>query len=317
MSKNILIAAVGSINADLIAYTNQVMQRANYAYGTNFELNLGGKSLNVALTASTLTEDVALIARVGNDIFGLDILDRLMRRGLITEYITIDETAHTGVGHVRVDDQGQYDTIVINGANWKLDESDVDAFLKAGYVPKYAIFNFETDVDLLKKITPKFKALGTKIAVNFSPIVNDMRDLLNLADIAVLNLEEAQQILNTGADDPHVLLHKLKTLGPDIVVITQGAEGAVALNSDGALIQVPAQSANVVNTVGAGDGFLASFVYSIASGIEIQQAMVNATHVGKIICSKKEASLDKKDALILNSESTFVRNVGNSVSAKG
>jgi sugar/nucleoside kinase (ribokinase family) len=136
-----------------------------------------------------------------------------------------------------------------------------------------------------------------------------MRDLLSMADVAVLNLEEAQQILNTGADDPHVLLHKLKTLGPDIVVITQGADGAVALNSDGALIQVPAQSATVKNTVGAGDGFLASFVYSIATGIDIEQSMINATHVGKIICSKQEASLDKEDVFILNSESTFVRSV--------
>ena len=317
MKRHILIAAVGSINADLIAYTNMVSQRANYAYGSHFELNLGGKSLNVALTASTFSEDVALIARVGNDIFGLEILDRLMRRGLITQYITIDEAAHTGVGHVRVDEQGQYDTIVVNGANWNLDESDVDTFLADGYIPKYVVFNFETDVHLLKKIIPKFRDLGSKIVINFSPIVNDMRDLLSMVDVAVLNLEEAQQILNTGADDPHVLLHKLKTLGPDIVVITQGADGAVALNSDGALIQVPAQSATVKNTVGAGDGFLASFVYSIATGIDIEQSMINATHVGKIICSKQEASLDKEDVYILNSESTFVRSVDNSVSAKG
>ena len=317
MKKHILIAAVGSINADLIAYTNVNSQRANYAYGSDFELNLGGKSLNVALTASTFSEDVALIARVGNDIFGLEILDRLMRRGLITQYINIDENAHTGVGHVRVDEQGQYDTIVVNGANWNLDEDDVDKFLADGYIPKYIVFNFETDVHLLKKIIPKFRDLGSKIVINFSPIVNDMRDLLNMADVAVLNLEEAQQILNTGANDPHVLLHKLKTLGPDIIVITQGADGAVALNSDGALIQVPAQSAIVKNTIGAGDGFLASLVYSIAIGIDIEQSMINATHVGKIICSKQEASLDKEDVFILNSESTFVRSVDNSVSAKG
>ena len=317
MKRHILIAAVGSINADLIAYKSMVSQRANYAYGSHFELALGGKSLNVALTASTFSEDVALIARVGNDIFGLEILDRLMRRGLITQYITIDENAHTGVGHVRVDEQGQYDTIVVNGANWNLDESDLDKFLADGYVPKYVVFNFETDLHLLKKVIPKFRDLGSRIVINFSPIVNDMRDLLSLADVAVLNLEEAQQILNTGTDNPRVLLDKLKTLGPDIVVITQGADGAAALNSDGALIQVAAQSATVKNTVGAGDGFLASLVYSIATGIDIEQSMINATHVGKIICSIKEASLDKEDVLILNSEPTFVQSVDNSVSAKG
>ena len=152
MQKDILIVAVGSINADLVAEKSVTAQRANYAYGSNFEMNLGGKSLNVALTALALCNDVALISRIGNDIFGLEILNKAMKDGLITQYITIDEQAHTGIGHVRVDENGQYDTIVINGANWNLIEEDIDAFISDGYRPKFAIFNFETDINLLKKV---------------------------------------------------------------------------------------------------------------------------------------------------------------------
>jgi len=317
MSKDVLIVAVGSINADLVAEKGVTAQRANYAYGSNFEMNLGGKSLNVALTALALSNDVALISRIGNDIFGLEILNKAMKDGLITQYITIDEQAHTGIGHVRVDENGQYDTIVINGANWNLTEEDIDAFISDGYRPKFAIFNFETDINLLKKIIPKFKQINSQIVINFSPIVNNMRDLLNLTDVAVLNLAEAQQILESSESNPEDLLKKLKSFGPKIVVITLGGDGAVAMNSDGLVIKVPAQVAKVKNTVGAGDGFLACLIYSIAQELSLEQALINATYVGKIICSKSEASLSAKDVLVLNSEPSFIRKIKTTLSSKG
>jgi ribokinase len=317
MQKDILIVAVGSINADLVAEKSVTAQRANYAYGSNFEMNLGGKSLNVALTALALCNDVALISRIGNDIFGLEILNKAMKDGLITQYITIDEQAHTGIGHVRVDENGQYDTIVINGANWNLIEEDIDAFISDGYRPKFAIFNFETDINLLKKVIPKFKQINSQIVINFSPIVNNMRDLMNLTDIAVLNLAEAQQILESSESNPEELLKKLKSFGPKIVVITLGADGAVAMNSDGLVIKVPAQVAKVKNTVGAGDGFLACLIYSIAQELSLEQSLINATYVGKIICSKSEASLSAKDVLVLNSEPSFIRKIKTTLSSKG
>jgi len=317
MQKDILIVAVGSINADLVAEKSVTAQRANYAYGSNFEMNLGGKSLNVALTALALCNDVALISRIGNDIFGLEILNKAMKDGLITQYITIDEQAHTGIGHVRVDENGQYDTIVINGANWNLIEEDIDAFISDGYRPKFAIFNFETDINLLKNVIPKFKQINSQIVINFSPIVNNMRDLLNLTDIAVLNLAEAQQILESSESNPEELLKKLKSFGPKIVVITLGGDGAVAMNSDGLVIKVPAQVAKVKNTVGAGDGFLACLIYSIAQELSLEQSLINATYVGKIICSKSEASLSAKDVLVLNSEPSFIRKIKTTLSSKG
>ena len=317
MPKDVLIVAVGSINADLVAEKSVTAQRANYAYGSNFEMNLGGKSLNVALTALALSNDVALISRIGNDIFGLEILNKAMKDGLITQYITIDEQAHTGIGHVRVDENGQYDTIVINGANWNLTEEDIDAFISDGYRPKFAIFNFETDINLLKKIIPKFKQINSQIVINFSPIVNNMRDLLNFTDIAVLYLAEAQQILESSESNPEELLKKLKSFGPKIVVITLGGDGAVAMNSDGLVVKVPAQVAKVKNTVGAGDGFLACLIYSIAQELSLEQSLINATYVGKIICSKSEASLSAKDVLVLNSEPSFIRKIKTTLSSKG
>lgn len=317
MQNDILIVAVGSINADLVAHKSVTAQRANYAYGSTFEMNLGGKSLNVALTALAFTPNVALIARIGNDIFGLEILNEAIKVGLITQYIKIDKFSHTGIGHVRVDENGQYDTIVINGANWNLTEEDVDTFISDGHKPKFAIFNFESDINLLKKIITKFKEINTQIVINFSPIVNNMRDLMNMTDVAVLNLAEAQQILNSSETNSVVLLEKIKSFGPSTVVITLGSDGAAAIDVAGSVVKVPAQVAKVKNTIGAGDGFLACLIYSISQGLNLEQSLINATHVGKIICSKNESSLNAKDTLVLNSESSFVRSAKSPLSSKG
>jgi sugar/nucleoside kinase (ribokinase family) len=101
------------------------------------------------------------------------------------------------------------------------------------------------------------------------------------------------------------------------VVITLGSEGAIAIDADGLVVKVPAQVAKVKNTIGAGDGFLACLIYSISQGLPLEQSLINATHVGKIICSKSEASLNAKDTLVLNSESSFVRSAKSALSSKG
>lgn len=101
------------------------------------------------------------------------------------------------------------------------------------------------------------------------------------------------------------------------MVITLGNQGAVALDSDGSIVKVPAQLAKVKNTVGAGDGFLACLIYSISLGLKIEQAMINATHVGKIICSKSESALSASDVLILDTEPTFTIKLEKTTAPKG
>ena len=219
MSKDVLIVAVGSINADLVAEKSVTAQRANYAYGSNFEMNLGGKSLNVALTALALSNDVALISRIGNDIFGLEILNKAMKDGLITQYITIDEQAHTGIGHVRVDENGQYDTIVINGANWNLTEEDIDAFISDGYRPKFAIFNFETDKS---KLALKYFEYHFKINLKcnaYQKQFTDIKDSLTNCETKTENHLPLVRIMMQGdLDDLKEVIRSFKKDIPIILI---------------------------------------------------------------------------------------------------
>jgi ribokinase len=122
---------VGSLNADLIAYVGEEGSAASYATGSNFEMAAGGKSLNAAMSIASLDPSVTLVGRVGSDDLGNFITGTLRARGITTEGIIRDDRIHTGVGHVRVNPEGEYDTVVVPGANGNFSAADVDATSRA------------------------------------------------------------------------------------------------------------------------------------------------------------------------------------------
>jgi fructokinase len=88
--------------------------------------------------------------------------------------------------------------------------------------------------------------------------------LLNAADIVKLSDEDMAWL---GLTPEEVLAH-----GVHVLCVTEGPHGAVAITRDGS-IRVPAVSANVVDTVGAGDTFNAGFM----AGLHRAGALAKAT----------------------------------------
>jgi fructokinase len=60
------------------------------------------------------------------------------------------------------------------------------------------------------------------------------------------------------------VLDRWRTLGPALVVVTDGARGARAATSDGQQFEVLARTVSVVDTVGAGDAFMAGLINALA-----------------------------------------------------
>ena len=78
------------------------------------------------------------------------------------------------------------------------------------------------------------------------------RQALALADVTLMNAEESA--LLSGCSDPDVAARRMVALGPSVVIITSGKEGAiVAMNGD--VTRVPAVPVDVVFDIGAGDSF--------------------------------------------------------------
>ena len=81
--------------------------------------------------------------------------------------------------------------------------------------------------------------------------------------------------------DPAEAASALAALGPRIVVVKRGADGAVAWE-DGVVHESPAVAATLIDPVGAGDSFAAGLLAELARGAALEQALRTAAAVAAI-----------------------------------
>lgn len=289
------VCVVGSVNADLIAYRGAEVSAAGYVRGDSFEMAAGGKSLNAAMSIAAVDPTVTLVARVGSDDLGNFIIDALHEHGISTEGIIRDERTHTGVGHVRIDSQGEYDTVVIPGANGNFSPADIDGYLEAHEPPAFVVLNLEVPLSTVKRAATRFRELGSTVVLNLSPVCAEARSLLRLADVVVLNLREACHVLDVPLNtDVLLLLTALREAGAKTPVLTLGGGGVAALHGND-FVQAEVEPTAVVNSVGAGDSFLGTMVLAMANGHPFPVCLRAANEAGRIVCGKPESFLTPAD----------------------
>jgi fructokinase len=84
-----------------------------------------------------------------------------------------------------------------------------------------------------------------------------IRDLVQLADVVKASDEDVHWLYpGRGLAEAAA---EWQALGPAVVVVTRGADGALAV-SDGDTVEVPAPATALVDTVGAGDSFMAAML---------------------------------------------------------
>ena len=90
-----------------------------------------------------------------------------------------------------------------------------------------------------------------------------MAAMISQADIVKVSDEDLNWLNPAPLTQAEKISAMLDT-GPSVVIVTQGAEGAIATLADGTSITVPAVKTNVVDTIGAGDTFNAGFLAKLS-----------------------------------------------------
>src|SRR5579872_7223454 len=126
MAKRPRIAVVGSANIDLTTFTEQFPKPGETIFGQKFDLGFGGKSANQAVAARLCGADVAMVARVGDDMFGEATIQNFKSFGIDTSRVLMTPGVSTGVAPIFVDSNGQNRILVVKGANDRLSPDDID-----------------------------------------------------------------------------------------------------------------------------------------------------------------------------------------------
>jgi ribokinase len=258
-----------------------------------FTLEVGGKGLNLALGAARLGAKVNGILPLGNDLFGRMATNALRGHGL-SEAMLLTLTAQTGSGIGFADRNGDNCLAVYPGANGRLSAADVRARAAEIAASGLVVAQFEIPDDPIREAFAIARESGRKTLLTPSPYRDVDPGILADTSIVVLNRVEARRLADrigagaahTGDLSPgHVedIAAALHDNGVEMVVVTLGADGAVAYRTDGPPIHRAAFAVTAVDTLGAGDAFTAGLAVSLLEGRDLVDCLRRASACAAIV----------------------------------
>ncbi|CAF0738290.1 unnamed protein product [Adineta steineri] len=303
------VCIVGSCNVDLISYVDRTPKIGETIEGNKFEKGFGGKGANQCVQAAKLGGKVAMISKLGDDVFGKEYLDNLKKLGINTDHVGITKEAATGVAPIIVDKEGRNSIIVILGANLLLNENDIEKAEDIIRQSKVVVCQLEIRQETVLKTFEIARKHSVLSILNPAPMSEKLnRNLLSAADVICPNQTEAEVLCDFTVetiDDAKKACKKLLELGSRIAIITMGDQGAVISNEDGQYEHVEIEkSSSVCDSTGAGDSFVGTLALLMAreEKLSLKEQVKRACRVASQSVEKKgtQTSYPTKDELRFN-----------------
>lgn len=235
-----------------------VVQRAD----DSVDAHPGGSPANVAITLGRLDRPVRLLTWVGDDEYGARIGTWLADSG-VELMDGSDGAASTSVATASLapDGSATYDFDL----TWDLPATVATTDAAVVHTGSIAAV-LAPGADAVRRVLDAHRATAT---ITYDPNLRpslmgdpaDVREkvgaLVEIADVVKVSDEDLAWLF--PGRDPLEVASRWRALGPGVVVVTLGGEGAVALCANGT-VEVAAPRVEVVDTVGAGDSFMGALI---------------------------------------------------------
>lgn len=281
---NILV--VGSINMDLILQMPHMPVVGETIRATKFQTVAGGKGFNQAVAIKRMGSDVSFYGYLGNDPYGHTLRNQFMEEGIDTALLKNSTDLSTGMAFIFLDEQGHNSIVVEPGSNLSLKPEEFIEVLYSQPQISTLVVQMEIPLDVIEAVLTEGKRQGKKVVLNPSPFQPLKPELLEGLDTLVLNEIEAEQM--TGLNIPELQIKALQEMGIQQIILTLGELGVYYNNDDEILFQ-KAFKTTVVDTTGAGDTFLGTYVSQRNKGGSLKTAVENAAKAGAIAVSRMGA----------------------------
>lgn len=241
-----------------------------------FDRHLGGAPANVAVGLARLGVRAGLMTLVGADVFGDFLIARLEHEGVDTAGVGTHSTARTGITFVAVGPHGERSFLFYRhpSADQLITDSEVDPAV----IARARVFHFGSSTLAREPArAATFKALAAARAAgciiscdpNLRPhLWTDpalagplLRETLVGTDIVKLSDDELEPV--TGTTDVEAGARALRSLGVGLAIITLGERGCYYDGAAAGVGWVRSPPIEVVDTTGAGDGFVAGLLTSL------------------------------------------------------
>jgi fructokinase len=270
----------GELLVDMVSPTDTSLGEA-----TTFLKAPGGAPANVAVGLARLGVQTAFMGMVGNDPFGHWLNDTINREGVDTSHLFQHPTARTTIAFVATRRDGKKDICFYRnpGADAQFSPADVSTVLfDAPRVFHCGSVSLSLDPCRKAQIYAAHIARERGALISFDPnwrpsLWDDFDlareriwDMISRSDIVKIAYEEWEFITQTP--DLAAGAEKIRAQGPKLVVVTRGENGAY-FNCEGACGDVSGFKAKAIDTLGAGDAFVAGLLSSLLEFKTLQEAL--------------------------------------------
>lgn len=289
------IACCGMIVCDLPMYPIPLdMMSLSLAKIEPVAMTTGGDALNVAKTLGILGADVSLVGRVGADLNGDFVVAHTAEQGIATSGIKRDSAFATSTSYHLIDKNGKTHTVSYTPLNDELCAADfpIQSIEGAGIVyfgsaltfPKMDGGGIAELFACAHEITAK-TALDTSLDIPAEQAETTsgadhfemLKPALRVTDIFIPSISEAAYL--TGTKDPHENALAMRPLGIGIFGVKLGGKGCYLTDYENEYYIGAFDEFKPLDTVGAGDSFMGSFLFGVSRGWGIEQSGVFASLV--------------------------------------
>ncbi|WP_136588131.1 MULTISPECIES: sugar kinase [Actinomycetes] len=264
---------------------------------SNANVSIGGADSNVAIGLRRLGVQTTWIGRVGADALGRRIEREIRAEGVLARVI-VDPDRPTGLmlKERRTATHSRVSFYRRGSAGSALSPADVtdEEIVSSGVVLVNGVTASlsATARDTVLSVAKRAQAHGVTVAfdVNHRPSLWGRADaralyveIARLSDLVFAGEDEARLLLGASAESTTDLASKVAELGPRQVVIKRGAAGALA-HADGEITSALAIPIDTVDTVGAGDAFVAGYLAAYLDGAPVMARLAMAVRCGAFAC---------------------------------
>jgi ribokinase len=284
------LTVLGSLNMDISVSVSRLPGPGETILGAGAVIAPGGKGANQAVAAARLGGAVRMVGCVGADEFAGGITAALGAEDIDHAAVRAVPGCATGLALITVDAAGENMITVAPGANGQAGEQEAAAALSAP--ADILVLSAEIPAKVLAAALGNARNLATACLLNLAPVPGEAASLLSAGvDWLVVNESEASVILGrtvAGLRDAAGAAADLAARGARHAVVTAGSQGAVLAGAAGTE-SVPGFRVRSIDSVGAGDAFVAALGVTLAAGLPPAAALRAACAAGATATTRRGA----------------------------
>lgn len=269
------MVVLGTVNHDFVVSVDRHPQPGETLLGASLMTGTGGKGSNQAVAAARAGGHPILVAAVGDDFSGNELMADLEKKGVDITHVVRRAGVPTGVALITVAKDGENTIVVAAGAGSTLEPSST-AELVSSLVKPHSVLLAQLEVPLpaIVASAQAAHARGARFVLNLSPYIEVPESLLEISDPLIVNEAEGEAVSGQAIETPAEAENaaRILTARSRSVVITLGGDGVVVADAS-SVRHLPARKVPVVDTTGAGDSFAGALAAALATGETLDRAV--------------------------------------------